>query len=234
MALEPYDIQHEYHLDYIRDVHRIIDLELQTHLKLSAVVVMKIATMLYKYLPKDETAFLSICKTLVESDNRSVFSLGTLFMKRRTDIIRTDNMDYFEEILLNHIHEWDQIDQYCYRVLNPMIELKDEYYEYLLKWSTSNNKDVRRASLVAMIRTGQNLHLEYDFDKMIYLVEKLKTDKDIHVRKAVGWVLKCSYLKYPNEIEAYLRLNVCNLDRLIFRYALEHIEEPLRNQLINL
>jgi 3-methyladenine DNA glycosylase AlkD len=69
---------------------------------------------------------------------------------------------------------------------------------------------------------------------MILLVEKLKHDDDFHVRKAVGWTLKCAYPTYPKKVERYLRDNVGDLDRMIYRYALEHVEEPLRSELINL
>ncbi|AIO18554.1 DNA alkylation repair enzyme [Candidatus Izimaplasma bacterium HR1] len=234
LALEPYDIQHEYLISPVSDTLKLIDIEYKTHYKMSAILVSKIASKLHRYLPNDEADFLNVCKILLMCDTRGYFSIGTLFLKRRTEVIKEENMEFFEDILFNYINEWDQVDQYCYRVLNYMIALKEEYYDYLLKWSDSENKDVRRASLVSMIKSSNKLVLEYDFDKMIFLVEKLKNDEDIHVRKAVGWVLKCSYFKYPERLEQYLRDNVRNLDRLIFRYALEHIEDPLREDLMNL
>ena len=234
LAIEPLDIQHEYLISPVSDSLKLIDLEYNTYHKMNATKVGKVASKLYRYLPTDEYDFLEVCKILLMCDTRGYFSIGTLFLKRRSSVIKEENMPFFEDILYNYIHEWDQVDQYCYRVLNYMIELKEEYYDYLLKWSESTNKDVRRASLVSMIKTNKKLVVEYDFDKMIFLVEKLKNDQDIHVIKAVGWVLKCSYFKYPERLEEYLRDNVKNLDRMIFRYALEHVEDPLRQELMSL
>lgn len=231
---EPLDIQLEYQLDYVKDARNLIDCDIASYPRVGAKEVSKIVSKLFRYMPKDEKLFLLLAKELLVSDERKYFSIGTSLLKRREDIIKEENMEFFEDILLHHVHEWDQVDQFCYRVMNPMIELKESYYDYLLKWSDSPNKDVRRASLVSMIRSKQVLTLEYDFDKMIYLVEKLKTDEDIHVRKAVGWALKCSYFKYPSKLEQYLRENASHLDRLIYRYALEHVEESLRQELMKL
>ncbi len=233
-ALEPKDIHHEYIISPVSDTLKLIDYEYVTHKKMTSIVSARIASKLYRYLPNDEQDLFEVCRILLMCDTRGYFSIGTLFLKRRNEVIKEENMELFENILFNYIHEWDQVDQYCYRVLNYMIELKEEYYSYLLKWSDSLNKDVRRASLVSMISIDKKLFVKYDFDKMIFLVEKLKNDEDIHVRKAVGWVLKCSYFNNPKKLEKYLRENVSTLDRMIFRYALEHIEEPLRQELISL
>lgn len=234
LAKEPYDIQLEYTLNPISDAIKLIDTEFKTHDKIPSTLLSKIAVKIYRYMPESEEDFLEVCQYLLMCNTRHHFGLGTLLLKRRKEVLKESNMDFFVNILNNYIEGWGQVDQYCYRVMNPMIELKDEYYDYLLKWSDSPNKDIRRTSLVAMIRVSKGLKMFYDFDKMIYLVEKLKTDNDIHVRKAVGWVLKCSYFEYPERLEKYLRDNVGNLDRLIFRYALEHVEDPLRAELMSL
>lgn len=231
---EPYDIHLEYPLHPISDAVKLIDTEFNIHKRIPSTLLSRIATRIYRYMPLEEEYFLEVCKYLLMCNTRHHFGLGTLFIKRRNDVLKESNMDFFVNILNNYINGWGQVDQYCYRVLNPMIELKEEYYDYLLQWSESPKKDIRRTSLVAMIKSSKGLVLEYDFDKMIYLVEKLKTDSDIHVRKAVGWVLKCSYFKYPVHLEKYLRENVSNLDRMIFRYALEHVEDPLRQELMSL
>lgn len=232
--LEPYDIHLEYVLSPVSDAVKLLDIEFATHDHISSTLLSRISSRIYRYMPKDEKDFLEVCKFLLMCNTRHHFGLGTLLVKRRKEVIKESNMDFFVNILQNYIHGWGQVDQFCYRIMNPLIELKEEYYEYLLNWSDSQNKDIRRASLVAMLQSSKGLILEYDFHKMIRLVEKLKTDPDIHVRKAAGWVLKCSYFKYPEELEYYLRKNVENLDRTIFRYALDHIQDPLRNELISL
>jgi 3-methyladenine DNA glycosylase AlkD len=234
LALEPLDIQYEVVLDYHKVMLDLLHLEVARNGKMNAVKVGKIASSMSRYMPSSDDTYKQICLELIRSSEIYSYSLGTTFIKKRPSLFNKENMSFFESILLEHIEGWGQVDQYCYRVLHPMITLDETYYNYLLKWSSSPNKDVRRASLVAMIKSSGKLTLEYEFEKMIFLVEKLKSDTDYHVRKAVGWVLKCAYLVYPNQTERYLRTHVKTLDRMIFRYALEHIKDPLRKQLMSL
>lgn len=231
LAVEPYDIQLE--LECSSEVLlKLVKLYIKKHKK-SATYYGKLASRFYRFLPKDRNDFFEVVRMFLEDDTIGCYSIGTLWLKRRNDLLVAENIDYFDDLLHTVVHGWGKVDQICYRAINPVIE-SGELYEYLLKWSDSDNKDVRRASLVAMIQSSTKQALTYDYDKMIYLVEKLKHDEDFHVRKAVGWTLKCAYPTYKKKVECYLRENVGNLDRMIYRYALEHVEEPLRTELINL
>ncbi len=234
VEIEPYDIQMEKLLDYAEIILNLVDIEFKILGKVNASTISKVASKIYKYVPKEETLFLNICKELIKNKKYGFFSVSTLWLKRNKSIIKKENITFFEEILVNHIYGWAEVDQYCYRVLNPMIELDESFYLYLDKWSQSGNKDVRRASLVAMIRSSQRLTLHYDYNLMITLVNRLYNDEDFHVRKGVGWTLKCAFPTYPKKVEQYLRDNVKKLDRMVFRYALEHVPNPLRQELMNL
>lgn len=220
-------------LEINEKIFNLIEIETKNHETINAVTTGKIANRIYKNLPVNEEDFLDVCKELLTSDDRMYFSIGTLWLKKRKSVINMRNMEFFETIVLDHLNGWDQVDQFCYRVMNPVIELDDNNYRYLIKWSNSSKKDVRRVSLVSMIRSGKRNTLEYEFDVMISLVNKLKHDEDIHVRKAVGWLLKCGFVKYPVKVEQYLLNNIENLDRMIFRYALENQSKTKRKQMMN-
>ncbi len=233
LAEEPYDIQLEFRLDY-PDIFLRYAKHLMKKDYVSSKESGKIATRLFRKLPENEYEFLAVCKQFMNQHNISLFSIATNWFKKRHEVIKMSNFKYFEDLLYNYISGWGEVDQFCYRALNRLVELEDENFEYLLKWSDSKNKDVRRASLVSMIRSSGKLTLEYDYDKMITLVEKLKNDEDFHVRKAVGWVLKCAYPTYPLQVETYLTKHVKTLDRMIFRYALEHAKSDVKNRLMSL
>ena len=67
-----------------------------------------------------------------------------------------------------------------------------------------------------------------------YICDNLKYDKHLHIQKGLGWLLKYTYLTYPEEVEKYLRDNVSILSRTTFRYALEKINSSLLNELMKL
>ncbi len=66
------------------------------------------------------------------------------------------------------------------------------------------------------------------------VVESLKNDPEYHVQKGVGWLLKYAYLSYPEEIYLYLKNNVNDLPRVLFRYALEKTPREVREELMKL
>ncbi|OAA22925.1 hypothetical protein DU53_03370 [Kosmotoga sp. DU53] len=111
-----------------------------------------------------------------------------------------------------------------------------ELFSNVLKWAESERTYVRRVAPVSLIRNGvkSSFVVEYDLDKVLIVVENLKDDPHHHIQKAVGWLLKYSYLTYPDEILDYLRKNVKSLSRTTFRYALEKVPKEIRQEMMKL
>lgn len=230
--LEPLDIQLERSLDYVDIMMRKINHEFKQHTRITSTLLSKLFPRVYSVMPIKDLDFINTTAKLLESNDRSLFSMGTLLFKKRASVIDEKYLDTYEDILQSHIHEWDQVDQYCYRILGPIFNSNHRLFYKLQEWSKSDNKDVRRASLVSMLLSSQKITCTYPLDKVMELVEELKEDKDIHVRKGVGWVLKCAYPTYPKEVVDFLKENKRTLDRMIYRYALEHMEKELKQEMM--
>lgn len=231
--LEPYDIQLERSLDYVDIMMRKIEYEFKKHKHISSTLLNKLLSKVYSVMPEKDMDFIRTVKPLLIDDRRSYFSMGTLLIKKKGSVVNEKYLDIYEDILHKNIHGWGQVDQYCYRILGAIFNNNYMLYSKLKEWSESPNKDVRRASLVSMLISSGKITLTYPIEQAMKLVEALKEDDDFHVRKAVGWVLKCAYPTYPNTIVEYLKKNSKTLDRMIFRYALEHMEEELRQELLS-
>lgn len=169
---------------------------------------------------------------LKENKNENFFIMTFLIKKRKLYDIKY--FSYYEKWLYEYVDDWGKCDAYCYRVLNPMIEKYLELYINITNWSNSEKVYVRRASLVCFIISKKDFYIDYELNKIFEICDKLKCDKHIHIQKAVGWVLKYSYLTYPKEIEKYLRNNVSNLSRTSFRYALEKMAIQLKDEMMKL
>ncbi|QVK21237.1 DNA alkylation repair protein [Mycoplasmatota bacterium] len=200
----------------------------------SAVSIEKLANKYYKFLPKFNEAFLAICNQLIISEKLYLFSIATLWLKKRKSILDIKHLSLYENWIEKYVDNWGKCDQLCYRLINPLIEKYDELYTYIVKWSNSSKPTTRRVSLVSFIHSSKGHSVLYDFNKILPIIDKLKDDSDIHVQKAVGWVLKCSYYNYPSEVVIYLRKNVKILNRLIFRYSLENMPIDLKQELMSL
>ncbi len=139
----------------------------------------------------------------------------------------------YEKWIKEGINGWGESDQFCYRLLNPLLtKYPDELFKYCQKWTDSNDFNLKRIGIVAL--TGSSLTVAVSFDKIVSMCNKMKSDEDILIQKAVGWVLKYSYKKYPDKLMGYLTNNVDNLSRTTFRYALEKMPVEQKQDLMKL
>jgi len=120
------------------------------------------------------------------------------------------------------------------RVLNPMVEKYSKYYQNVLKWTDSNKTYVKRAAQVSLLESTRSFNVNYPFKKVIKVVNKLKDDEHQHVKKGVGCLLNYTYLSYSDKTYTYLKNNVNNLNRTIYRYALEKTQKDIKEELMNL
>lgn len=199
-----------------------------------SVVISKIANKYYKEAPKSDEKLLEFCEQLIAANNMDLFTIATLWIKKRKTIIDKKHFSVIENWLFKYIHHWGTCDQFCYRVLNPFVDKYPELFLNVLKWTKSEKTYVRRAAPVSLIRSGTEFSVKYDLDKILIIVENLKNDSHHHIQKAIGWLLKYSYQTYPDEILDYLRKNVKTLSRTTFRYALEKVPKEIRQEMMKL
>lgn len=184
-----------------------------------------------KKLLENNVNILDFFDRLLELENEEIFILMTLIIKKRM-LYDLTYFKYYEKWLYKYVDTWGKCDAYCYRVLNPMIENHKETYNNILKWAHSEKIYVKRASMVCFIISKADFSVDYDIRKILNICDILKREKHIHIQKGLGWLLKYSYLTYPNDIEKYLRDNIDILSRTTFRYALEKMPKSLRDTMM--
>jgi len=199
----------------------------------NAAIGTKIANKYYRELPRDDREFLSVVETFIYLSDIRLFSIATQWLKKRKSILNLKYIEIYDRWVKEGINGWGECDQFCYRVLNPMLEkYPNDLYEYCLKWTDSDDFNQKRIGLVAL--TGSSLTVAVSFEKVKKICDKMKCDEDILIQKAVGWVLKYSYIRHPSELVLYLEENVDSLTRTTFRYALEKMPKELKRQLMTL
>ena len=177
-----------------------------------------IANKLYKQLPKDDLEFLKEIEPLIYCNDIRIFSIATNYLKKRKSILDLKYISMYEKWVKHTIHGWGECDQFCYRLTNPLLKKYPQIYdEYLLNWSDSDDFNMKRIALVTIC--GSSGTVAIDIEKVFYITDKMKFDEDILIQKAVGWVLKCCYKEYPNELVSYLKQNVDHLTRTTYRYT---------------
>ena len=104
----------------------------------SAKEIQKAANVSYQKLPKDDKAFLALCEKLLEVTPTYIKYIS-LWIKRR----KLYDFSYFvvyEQWLKTYVDGWAWCDQFCYRVLNPMLEQHyTQVKEHVFAWCHDAN-----------------------------------------------------------------------------------------------
>lgn len=193
----------------------------------------KVAMRIYPALPCGDKELIELFDFLISTKEWNIFWLVTNWIKRK-GFYQLDYMQYYEKWLYDHVDSWGVCDVFCYRVLNPMVEKYPHLFENVVNWADSSKTYVRRAAPVSLLQSNRNFVVNCSINKVFAIVEKLKHDKDIHVQKGIGWLLKYAYLAHPDEVYGYLRNNIGDLPRVIFRYAREKTPKHIKDELMNL
>lgn len=191
--------------------------------------VVKMAGKLMKELPENDDEYIDLCDYLVRSNQWIMFQMVTTWIKIRKTVYKIKYFSVYQSWLLNYTKGWGACDILCYRVLNPMAEKFDVISTDIEKWAISDKVYVRRASVVCFINpSGYSCKVNVPFNRIKNMCDIHLEDKHPHIQKAIGWLLKYSYLTYPKETEEYLKVNFEKLSRTTFRYALEKMEPKKR------
>ncbi len=180
---------------------------------------------------QNEQEQLSLFRKLTQSENFTLFSIATLWVKNNPILLSMDHFDLYESLLFKNIKDWSFCDQYCYRVLNPMLEAFPEIFIHVVDWAKSDRVYVRRASAVCLIHSSTAFSVNVAFDSVSTLCDCLMNDKAIHVQKGMGWLLKYAYLSYPEETVNYLKRNAERMCSITYAYALEKMPKNTKEML---
>lgn len=134
---------------------------------------------------------------------------------------------------VKHIDNWGHSDNLS-KFLSRLVELPEtrvKMLSHLEKWNRSKNPWERRQSLVALFYYARTKTSYLPFDDVIRLIEKLITDPDYFVQKAVGWTLRESYHVYPAETYAFLTEHIAVLSPYAFTASTEKMNEKDKNLL---
>lgn len=192
-----------------------------------------VARKIYPLLPLNPEDTIKLFHSIVSKGEWRLFYLVTLWIKRK-ELYLLDDFIYYQEWLFHYIDTWGSCDVFCYRVLNPMIVRYPTLYRNLLEWTESTRIYVRRAAAVSFLESGKSFKVRSPISQVLSIVERLKFDDELHVQKGIGWLLKYTYLTYPEEVHSYLFENVSTLSRVTYRYALEKAPKSIRDELMAL
>ncbi len=120
---------------------------------------------------------------------------------------------------LDHTEGWGEVDSICQNKFkaDEILSRWGEWKKLLTAFAKSPNVHKRRASLVLLTMNVR----KSDDPRLSALafanIERLKSEKDILITKAVSWLLRDLTYLHRAEVEAYLAENEASLPRVAIR-----------------
>lgn len=163
---------------------------------------------------------LDICDYILSSSIQEKYSISTLLVKK-FQLYDLEYMNYFKKWIDLYINSWGSCDIFCYRIVNPMIEKYPNLFVENLNWAKSKNPYIRRLAVVSLIHSSQAFSVRLPFSYISDIIDILKYDQNIYVKKGIGWLLKYSYLKYNEETVKYIINNISILSSITINYSMQ-------------
>ena len=127
---------------------------------------------------------------------------------------------------LEHLEGWAEVDSVCtgtYTVSEIPTQW-NVWKKLLIGFSKSKNIQKRRASIVLLcspLRRSNNSKLA---DLAFENCNRLKSEKEILITKAISWVLRSAAVQHPVLVKKYLSLNKDSLPKIALRETLTKLK----------
>lgn len=161
-----------------------------------------------------------------ESQVFEAMSLALIFVRKRARKIGQERLYSDLPAWVDRVDNWAHSDELSHAYAVLLEQEQKRIFSMLKKWNRDSDPWKRRQSLVVLIRR-RNKHT-LAFEEMIPLIERLVSDDDYFVQKAVGWALRDIALVFPELTETWVEAHVAELSSPAFATASERTHPTLK------
>lgn len=136
-------------------------------------------------------------------------------IRKQIDPINLDNW-------LNYTHGWAETDVLCQSnfTSEELLPNWSVWQKLLKKFVVDENIHKRRASIVLLNKSLRETNDKRISGLAFENINKLKSEKDILITKAISWVLRCLIKFHREEVLKYLEENKEILPKIVYREVL--------------
>lgn len=157
----------------------------------------------------------------------ALFILGRRFRFGKS-VDQKQVIDFYLENV-SFVNNWDLVDSSADKLLGEYILMNPESVEILRGFAKSFSLWERRIAMVATFAFLKRKQSAETYKIALILMR----DKEDLIHKAVGWMLREAGKRVSEpELVTFLREHCKIMPRTMLRYAIEKLDEPLRNELM--
>lgn len=175
---------------------------------------------------KHKEDIFAVCEGLFQSEynEEAIIAADWSFLAKRH--LDSEDIHIFEQWIDMYITNWASCDAFCTKTIGYFVTKFPDSIVELKRWSTSDNRWMRRAaavSLVAPARRGKFL------DDILEIARIVLRDEDDLVQKGYGWMLKEASKPHQEEIFDFVIQHKNEMPRTALRYAIEKMPKELKD-----
>jgi len=129
----------------------------------------------------------------------------------------------------NYLNNWAAVDVLCPSCVGALLEKYPDLIGKISSWARSENRWVRRASIVSFLKLTKKPGC---LDAIYEMAESHLNDSDDLIQKANGWVLREAGKAGMSRLERFLLNKGPAIPRTTLRYAIERFDEQKRKTLL--
>jgi 3-methyladenine DNA glycosylase AlkD len=171
--------------------------------------------------------FIALCEELLKSGKYEEKSIAINFVMRLRESYTKALFKTMGKWFEKYIDDWATCDVACGHVLYHFLNNKIVSFKELLEWTESSSKWKRRAVPVTMVEV---VSVQGKIKDGLAAARKLILDPEKVVHQGVGWLLRETWKKAPEEVEDFLYKWKDQAPRLIIQYATEKIPKEKRKR----
>ncbi|MBI3485506.1 DNA alkylation repair protein [Candidatus Daviesbacteria bacterium] len=120
---------------------------------------------------------------------------------------------------LDYLVGWAEIDSLCQSAFSSkeILSKWNQWEKLIIDFSQDQNISKRRASLVLLTSPVGQSDNQRLADLSFQIIDKLKSEKDILITKAISWLLRSLIKNHKNRLQEYLKQNMNSLPKIAIR-----------------
>lgn len=178
--------------------------------------------------PLDRPTLVAVATSLWQRGPFELKAAAAELLATNVGLLQADDLSFVEG-LLRESRTWALVDALAPRVAGPMVERFAKLESRLDAWAADDDVWMRRAALLAdllPLRRGQG-----SFARFARYADSMLDDREVFIRKAIGWVLRETGKRRPELVAGWLRPRLARVSGLTLREAVKYLPEAERRSL---
>jgi len=173
---------------------------------------------------------IELARALWGSEYHDEKRLGLRILQFHPEYLDLSVMPLLEEMLMQSTG-WDFVDDISIHLVGTVLEKNKRVYDYLKRWSASDNFWMRRASMISQVL----LFRRDKGDKKLFFgfAEKMLHENEFFVRKAIGWCIREIAKASPDEAFDFLMKIKDKASGLTLREGAKRLPVQQREMILN-